>query len=639
MLTEIRKYSKSFVVKILFGILIASFAAWGVDDMIRVVQTGSGAAIKVGDQEVGPNEVADQMRREIRRLQTAFGSKFGVEEAKTLGVVESVVQRLTNDTALLVASQQIGVAISDDMIRDAVHKTAAFQGLGGFDRNRFQQVLNQNEMSEAWYLDQVRRQMSRNQLLESVALSSAPKSLVDSLYRRRQEKRIAETVFTTDVAQQDIPQPVAAALEGYYKSHTARFTAPEYRALTVIRLDAADLAAEVAVTEAQIKEAYEAREDEFTVQESRRVQQMILTTQEDADRAHKALSEGRAFAAVAKDVAKMEADRIELGNLTRKELLEALADVVFSLEKNRPSAPVKSPLGWHLFQVTDIQPGSKKTLDQARDEIRKAIAHEKAVDGLFQLANKLDDLLGGGAKLEEAAKQLNMKVTTIAAINSDGLDPAGKPIAGVPKGEFLTTAFATNEGADSQLVETGRDGFFVLRVDKITPPALKPLDTVKAEVTEAWKADQRAEKAKKAAEAILARLKEGAAIDAVAKGLGLTVTITPPLLRQPQQQEAQTLPQALIAGIFTVKPGESTMARGDGGYYVARLKEIIAADPTADKSGNDALAGGLRESIESDILTQLAYALRDRYGVSINRRSIDETFIGRSSGRAPAPNR
>lgn len=639
MLTEIRKYSKSFVVKILFGILIASFAVWGVDDMVRVVQTGSGAAITVGDQEVGAGEVADQVRREIRRLQTALGSQFGVDEAKTLGVVESVVQRLANDTALLVASQRIGVAISDDMIRDAVHKTAAFQGLGGFDRARFQQVLNQNEMSEAWYLDQVRRQMARNQLLDSVALSAAPKSLVDSIYRRRQEKRIAETVFAADNVQRDIPEPDVAAIEGYYKSHTARFTAPEYRALTVIRLDAADLAAEVAVTEAQIKEAYEAREDEFTVQESRRVQQMILTSQQDADRAHKALSEGRAFAAVAKDVAKMEADRIELGNVTRKELLADLAEVVFALEKNKPSAPVKSPLGWHLFQVTDIQRGSKKTLDQARDDIRKAIAHEKAVDGLFQIANKLDDLLGGGVKLEEAAKQLNMKVSTIVAINSDGLDPAGKPVAGVPRGEFLKTAFATNEGADSQLVETGRDGFFVLRVDKIMPPALKPLDAVKAEVTEAWKADQRAERAKKVAEGVLARLKEGMALDAVAKGLGLAVTTTSPLLRQPQQPETQALQQALIAGIFTVKLGDSTMARGDGGYYVARLKEIIAADPAIDKLGNEALAGALRESIESDIFTQLAFALRDRYGVNINRRSIDDSFIGRSSGRAPAPNR
>lgn len=639
MLTEIRKYSRSWVVKILAGILIASFAVWGVDDMVRIAQSDSSAAIKVGDQEVGANQVADQVRREIRRLQTALGGQFGVEEAKALGVVESVIQRLANDAAVLAASKNIGIAISDDLIRDEVHKTAAFQGLGGFDRGRFQQVLNQNEMSEAWYLDQVRRQLARNQVLDSVALSSAPKALVDSIYRRRQEKRIAETVFVADSAHKDVQEPDAAALEGYYKGHTARFTAPEYRALTVIRLDAADLAGEVAVTEAQIKEAYEAREDEFTVPETRKVQQMLLAKQEDAERAHKALSEGRAFAAVAKDVANMEADRIELGKLTRKELLAPLADVVFALAKNQPSAPVKSALGWHLFQVTAIEPGSKKTLDQARDEVRAAIAHDKAVDGLFQLANKLDDLLGGGAKLEEAAKQLNLKLTTIAAVSADGRDPAGKPLADLPKGEFLTTAFAVNEGADSPLVETGRDGFFVLRVDKITPPALKPLDTVKAQVADAWKADQRADKAKKAAEAVVARLKEGAAIDALAKGMGLTVAITPPLLRQSQQQDAAALPPTLIAGIFAAKRGETTMARGDGGYHVAQLKEIIAADPTADKQGSDALAGAIRDSIESDIFTQLAFALRDRHGVNINRRSIDDTFIGRSSGRAPAPGR
>jgi len=639
MLTEIRKYSRSLAVKILFGLLIASFALWGVDDMVQIASSRSGAPIKVGDYELTPLEVNEHVRREIRRLRIALGEQFSVEEAKSLGVVESVVQRLINDTALLVASQRIGVAVTDEMIRDAVRATAAFQGLGGFDRDRFQQVLSQNEMSENWYLDEVRKQMARNQLLDSVALSAAPKSMVESIYRRRQEKRIAETVFIADDAQRNIPEPDAAALEGYYKSHTAQFTAPEYRALTVIRLGVADLAAEVAVTDAQIKEAYEAREDEFTVAETRKVQQMILAAREDADRAHKMLLEGRTFAAVAEEVARMEADRVELGKLTRKELLPELADVVFALEKNKPSAPVKSPLGWHIFQVTDIQSGSKKTLDQARDEIRKTLAHEKAIDGLFQIANRLDDLLGGGAKLEEAARQLNAKVMTIAAISADGLDPAGKPVADLPKGEFLTTAFATSEGADSQLLEAGRDGFFVLRVDKITPPALKPLETVKAEVTRLWTASRRADIAKHAADAALARLKEGATLDAVAKGLGLAVTTTPPLLRQPQPQDAQTQPQALIAGIFAVKPGEPTMARGDGGYHVARLKQIIAADPAADKQGNDALAGALRESIESDIFTQLALALRDRYGVTVDRRSIDDMVIGNSSGPARAPKR
>lgn len=78
------------------------------------------------------------------------------------------------------------------------------------------------------------------------------------------------------------------------------------------------------------------------------------------------------------------------------------------------------------------------------------------------------------------------------------------------------------------------------------------------------------------------------------------------------------------------------MARGDNGYYVARLKEIVAADPAADKQGRDALAGTLKESLDNDILAQFALALRDRYGVNINRRSIDERIVSRSGGRAPA---
>ncbi len=634
MLAEIRKYSRSWLVKGLFGILIASFAAWGVDDMIRVVQRDTGAAVRVGDAEVGAAEVANQVRREINRLRPTFGGQFGIEEARTLGVVESVVQRIANDTAILVAARRHGVAVSDKLVVDAVQKTSAFQGLGGFDRNRFQLVLQQNDMTENWYLDQLRKQMVRDQLLDSIALTAAPAAMVDPIYRRRHERRVAETVFFADDAQKAVSEPDAAAIEAYHKAHVARFTAPEYRALTVIGLDIADLARETAVSDAQIREAYEAREDEFSVPETRRVQQMVFAREDDAKRAHAALSEGRAFAAVAKDMANMDAQAIELGTVTRRDMLPELADAVFALEKNKPSAPVKSPLGWHLFQVTDVKPGSKKTLDEARDEIRNTLAREKATDGMFQLANKLDDLLAGGGKLEEAAQQLNLKIQKIAAVDAEGRDPAGKAVANLPKGEFLSVAFATEQGADSQLTETGRDGFFVLRVESITPPALKPLAAVKSELIAAMKADQRAEAAKKAAEAFAASLKGGATPAAVAGKLGLTVVKTPPLLRRPEQDSK--LPQQLISGLFDVKLRETVVARGQGGYYAAYLTDIVAADPAADKAGRDALAGTLREAVESDVFSQLALALRDEYGVNINRRSIDETFVG---GPVQAPAR
>ncbi|OHC78794.1 MAG: hypothetical protein A3B62_04475, partial [Rhodospirillales bacterium RIFCSPLOWO2_01_FULL_65_14] len=427
MLTFIRKYTQSFVVKILAMLLIASFAVWGVDDMIRVIGADSTVAIKVSGIEVGAGEVANQVQREINRLRPVLGNQFGPEEAKALGLVDSVIQNVINDTALLAAAHQLGVAISDDLVRNAIQENPSFKGPMGFDRNRFQMALNQNNMSEGEYIAQVRAQMARNHLLSSFGVRSTPKLLAETVYRYRQEKRVAETAFLADGVQQIVSEPDAAQLDKFHKDHAAQFTAPEYRALTVVRIDAADLAAEVNVTDAELKTAYESREDEFNTPETRHVLQMVLPKKEDAEAALKELAEGKTFEAVAKEKAGMDASLVDLGVVVRAALpFPEMGDAIFALEKDKPSAPVKTPLGWHVFKVTDIRKSEKKTFEQARDVLRKAVAHDKAVDSLYSLANRFEDSLGGGATLDETAKRLNLKVAKIAAVDSTGLDPAGK---------------------------------------------------------------------------------------------------------------------------------------------------------------------------------------------------------------------
>ena len=639
MLTELRKHSKSFVVKILFFLLIASFAVWGVGDMVGRVGTDESAAIKVGDVEVGTAEIANRVRREINRLRPVLGDRFGMDEAKALGLVENVIQRAANDTALLAAAHKLGVSISDDLVRDSIRQTPAFQGIGGFDRNRFQSVLYENNLTESGYIAEVRAQMARNHLLHSFGVRAAPRQLAEFLYRYRQEKRVMETAFLADSVQQVVSEPDAAELEKFHKTNAARFTAPEYRTLTLVRIDAEDLAAEVNVTEAEIKSAYEGREDEFNSPETRHVFQMILPSQEEAERAVKALTAGQAFEAVAKDVAKMDPGLVDIGVITKTHLpFPEVADAVFSLEKDKPGAPVKSPIGWHVFKVTEIKAGEKKTFDQVRDALRKIVAHEKAVDSLFSLANRFEDALGGGATLEEAAKKLNLKFTQIAAIDSAGLDPAGKKVEKLPPGPFISTAFGTDQNANSALTDTGKDGYFIVRVDKVTPPVLKPLDSIKDAVIQAWKAEKRTTMAKAAAESIVARINDGSGLDVVAKDMGLAVKATPPMLRNPQPAESD-LPPTLINEMFAAKPGKAAMARGELGFFVGRLKEIIPADPAADKNGVDALSREVAENLELDVLTELAAAIRDRQGVSINRKSIDEFLTGESGRSRPARTR
>jgi len=637
MLTTIRTKTKSFLVKVLAGLLMLSFGAWGIGDMVGLVGAPSTILFEVGDEKVEMAEVEDEVRREIRRLQPLFGNQFGIEQAKALGIVDTIIQRRINDASLHLAAMKLGVAVSDDLVRNTIRNNANFQGLGGFDRNRFQQLLNENLLTESGYIAQLRQQMGRYQLIDSFSTKAAPKSMVASMYRLQQEKRIAETIEIKDSAQKNIPDPDAATLAAFHKKNATRFTAPEYRALTVLRLAAKDLAAEITLSDEDVKKAYEARIDEFSVKETRQIQQIVVDDENVARQAKKAIDDGGKFVTVAKEVAKLDEATIDLGQLNRLGLpFPELVEAAFNLKEGEVSQPVKSPLGWHLFRASGIVKGGIKTLDEVKGTLSKTVAHEKAVDSLFNLANKLEDALGGGATLEEAATRLNVKVEKISALDSSGKDKSGKALESLPGGDFLKLAFSTNEGGDSPLTESGEDGYFVLRIDGVTAPALKPLGTINDEVVAAWKADERAEKSKEVATSVVGRVNGGAGFDVISEDMRISFKTSPAFTRQPQKNDTG-LPQALITKVFVSKLGQAVMARIDGGYVVARLKKIVAADPAKDAQGVKSLSGQIGTAIELDILGQLAGAYRERFGVTLNRKSVESLFIGsgRSSRRAP----
>ena len=640
MLTAIRTHTKSLVVKILAGLLVVSFAVWGIEDMFTLATSSASPIFEVGSLEGDEDVIRDEVRRQIRRLRPMFGNQFTVDQAKALGIVESVVQRQIDDTALRLASQGMGIEISDDLVSKEIRNTPGFQAFGSFDQARFQRFLNENLMTEARYIAAIRGELSNNQLLDSFTSKTAPKMLVDSVYRHRQEKRIAETIVVSDSAQQKISEPDQPTLIGYHKDKASLFTAPEYRALSVVRLDAADLAGEILVANNEVKEAYEARVDEFTTPETRNVKQMIVAEEADAKRASEALSQGRDFAAVAMEIAKMDATAIDLGRVGRADMpFPELTDAVFALKSGESSAPQKSPLGWHVFSVNGIQLGGTKTFDGVKDRLTKDIAMEKAIDSLFELANKLEDSLGGGATLEETASQLNLKVVKFDAVDRSGKGKDSKPISNLPGGDFIGIAFSTEEGAESPLSETGNDGYFVLRVDGITAPVLKPLDTIKAEVIQAWKDEKRAEKSKQAATAIVARVNSGTLLKAIASEMGLEIMTSPALTRQPGKNSGG-LSQPLVDKIFSLSKGEAAMARSGSGYAVGRLKEVTTAVPAADKEGLDKISDQLGLALQEDIFTQLAGGLRDRYGVTVNRQAIDGLFLsGVGGSRRPGRGR
>ncbi|MBC8267132.1 MAG: SurA N-terminal domain-containing protein [Rhodospirillaceae bacterium] len=623
MLEAIRKRSAGIVVKSLLGLLILSFAMWGIADVFNPSGTDQTLAT-IGEIEVQPEQVRREYQREIERLSTAFGTRLDAEQARMFGIGQAVVQRLVERSLYDLGARDLGILVNDDLVRRDISNFSGFKNANGeFERARFSQVLQSNRLSEDAYVEMTRNDIARNQYLSIVnSKTLAPKQLARSLYAYRNEQRIAETVSFKYDAVTDVGEPDTAALAKFHTDNAQSYTAPEYRSLTFINLTAEEIAKEIAVSDDTIATVYEERIGDYSEPEKRDLLQIRFKDEATAKAGYDRLKTGDDFMKIAKELADMEPEATQLGSMKKSELLPGLAEAAFGLLPDGYTEPVKSVLGWHILRLKSIQAARSKTLEEVSPELKKMIAAEQAIESLYTLANRLEDQLGGGSSLEEAARALNLPLKKQADVSKTGMTPSETQVTGLPAGNFLEVAFSTANGQESSLTEAGHDGYFIVRVDSVTETALRPLESVRAKVVTAWQAQKRREIARKSGEALIAEINAGGDLAKLAADKGLTVTLREPIGRN----GGQGLPRDLIRDLFTTQIGKAAAAAGGDGYIVARLKEIKSADPIADADKVKTLSEELSISIRGDLMSQLAQGLRQWYPVSVNAEAINAQF-------------
>ena len=306
MLQSIRTKTASWVVKILFALLVLSFAVWGVEDMFRGGST-SNIVITVEDVEIPAQQVSERLQSEIATLRQRFGQTITTEQARQLGLLDTVIDSMANDAVFLAFARDRGIAVTDEMVREAIAGEPAFRGPdGSFSRDQFVAALRSVGMTEEGYVQTMRRELMRQNVINAtLASASAPDVLVDRLYRHRNEKRVADLIFVANSAMQDVAQPTEAELAEFHKSNERRYLAPEYRTVSFVTLTAEALAAETLIPDEELRREYEARAAGYATPETRDLSQMLFSDEEKAKQAATALAGGQDFAAVAQELAGM----------------------------------------------------------------------------------------------------------------------------------------------------------------------------------------------------------------------------------------------------------------------------------------------------------------------------------------------
>ena len=628
MLDTLRKSAGSWIVKIFLGLLVLSFAAWGIGDIFRI--SPDTAVATVGGTKITQSAYINGFNRDLRNLQLQSGGGIDAEQARQLGLPRQTLDRMISQALYDEAARRLGLQVSDEMIRKEILEGSTFKdSTGTFSPALFERLLNQNGYSEQSYIETRKTELVRQQLFEAVIVGGqVPERMAEHIYRHRNQRRVAELIRLPHDTFAPAAPPDETMLVEYHRAHATRYTAPEMRQLTFVVLTPEDFKGEIAIDPAEVRESYDSRLAEFTVPEMREVEQILVPDEAQAKQIADRLAEGGDFYAVAKELAGKKPAEVKLGALSAGTLPETVDKAVFALAADRPSQPVQSPFGWHVLRVTSITPGHQMSFEEAKAKIEGELRLDRAHDALYDFSTRIDDALASGASLEQTAQQLALTLKVVEAVDARGLTLDGTRPEALPRLDgFLQTAFETEPGDEPVLKDAGQGTYFLVRVDKVTPPARRPLDEVRDQVRADWEADARRDAAEAKAGQLAEKARAGESLDALTQGSGFDSFTTSPVTRAEATSKAG-LSRAAAEALFELKRGEvGTGENAAGGAtLVFRLKEVVAAAPSSDSAGVEQMRQGLKRLVLADLLDQFKVALNDKIGVEVNQRAADSVF-------------
>ena len=495
MLQLIRDRAQGFVVGVIVLFICLTFALWGIDEYI-----GSGGTVVVAEvngDEVELNEFQRMFQRLRQQAQILYGDQFDEaqwsgEQAKT-----STLEQVVDERILLQMANDANMRISDRQVFEQIRSNEQFRDeAGNFSQQTYSTLVGYMGFSEIGFEQQMRRDLVLNQLRRGIAGSAfVTRKEAEALERiRKQTRDIAYGVIPVERFQDD-SEPADEEIEAFYNDDPERYRVAERAALEYVTLSIEQLMKEVAPDEQALRDYYEANSANFTQDEQRNANHILIQVRRDApeseqtaalDKANliraSALESGASFEGLAKENSDDIGSRTEggeTGMFGRDVMAPEFEEAVFSMNIGDISEPVRTDFGYHIIRLKDIDPGGLQTFEQARQDVEDQYRREQAEAVFFEQAEQLTDLAYEEPNsLAPIADALGLEVKTTALADRNEL-VLTLPFAAVEaafKDETLI------DGLNSEPVETQDGEVIVVRVMEHKPTRIASLDEVRDEV-------------------------------------------------------------------------------------------------------------------------------------------------------------
>ena len=630
MLAAIREHSTGILAFIIIGLIIASFALWGVSSYFEggpSLYVAEGGGIKVS-QRVYQNSL-QQYRSSVSPEQ--FDSKI----FKT-----QILEKLIAESLLARDALQNGYSVSNQTLRLYIEKQPYFQRNKEFDTEIYKTALATQRMGMEEYEAQLRAGMIQEQVAgiynESTVVTNAEVSQVLALMM--QQRKIDYTIIEPQLFMSDI-QIQEEEFKGFYEANKERFQTPETVQIEYIELSASELIGDYQPTDDELRALYKTESGMNMVSsENRRISHILIEAGSEAspEDQKKALDKATALAAKIKkgasfsSLAKIESDDPgsaekggDLGYLAPGVMVKEFETAAFVLKKGEVSEPVKTKFGYHLIKLTDYKASVKLPFSKVRSKLAGQARQQKGEQRFYDLTEIFYNLtFENPDSLQPAADELGLmtkKSAWFGRSGGAGIASRQKVVAATFNPEVL------EQGRNSEVIELDDTSMVVVRIAGYHKQQARPLAEVQSDIINHLKREKALEKAVQLRDKVVQALKDGKMLRAQTQRHKLKYNQPKPLIRN----KTKEVDARIISAVFKARRPEQgkvvtgSVDLGGKGYAVFVLKHVVEGDPmAADAKTREQVTQQLNQFRGSDYFQYYGRGLRQQADVRINAGSL-----------------
>lgn len=467
MLRFMRRSSRWFMWIVIIGVGAVFVLYLGIGGV-----TGPSAApevvVAVGERTFDARDVARVRAQQEAELRRNLGDAYDAEAASDF-LDQSAAALLMRRALLAEAGQRMGLQVDDAEIRAYLRRLpGAADPQGRLDRIAVTAYAEREFGSLRDFQEVLREEILATKAARRIADAASVSEAEARAALRRETTELQLAVVELDASQGADPSEVPdAAVDALLAEEPQR-----------------------------VREAYEARRDEFDRPEEVRARHILVKVEQGAPEEEVAaarekirairerLVQGADFAEVAREVSEDPGSQErggDLGFFPRDRMLPAFEQAAFSLEPGVLSEPVRSGFGFHLIRVEEKRAARVVPFDEASRQVaRDLVARDRARRAARERAEALSAAIRGGASLVEAARQQEVPIQRPDPFRwrPDGFVPGVGPAP-----EVMSAAFALTEGApsDPTLHTPGSDRFVLIQLLERQEPDAESLETALAE--------------------------------------------------------------------------------------------------------------------------------------------------------------